>query len=76
MPDFTDLEHEREMLAHATCARGGGLAYARPFALTGDATHYAPDLTVDVRHIKLTIRIDPKAKSKKRPARSRTLSAV
>ena len=63
MPDFTDLEHEREMLAHATCARGGGLAYARPFALTGDATHYAPDLTVDVRHIKLTIRIDPKAKS-------------
>ena len=61
MPDL-DLETECELLGRASCARGGGLAYARPFALTGDAAHYARDLTVDVRHIKLTIRIDPKAK--------------
>src|ERR1700686_5428364 len=57
-----DLERERELVRHAACARGGGLAYARPFALTGDAAHYARDLTVDVRHIKLRIRIDPKAR--------------
>ncbi len=63
MAEFNDLEAERELLGHAACARGGGLAYARPFALTGDAAHYARDLVVDVRHIKLTIRIDPKAKS-------------
>ena len=62
MPDM-DLERERELLGHASCARAGGLSYARPFALTGDAAHYARDLTVDVRHIKLQIRIDPKAKS-------------
>jgi aminopeptidase N len=62
MSDSFDLELERELLGHATCGRGGGLTYARPFALTGDAAHYARDLVVDVRHIKLQIRIDPRAK--------------
>ncbi len=62
MPDSVDFELERELTGRAACARGGGLAYARPFALTGDAAHYARDLVVDVRHIKLQVRIDPRAK--------------
>ncbi len=64
MPDLTDDERERELNAHAACSRslGGGLAYARPFALAGDQAHYAPDLVVDVRHIKLEIAIVPKRK--------------
>ena len=33
----------------------------RPFALPGDQPHYARDRLVDVRHIKLEIRIDPQA---------------
>jgi aminopeptidase N len=58
MPDFTELEHE--LSGRALCARGGGLAGPRPFALPGDTAHYARDLIVDVRHVKLEIRIDPK----------------
>jgi aminopeptidase N len=60
MPDLT--EFEQELSGRAVCARGGGLAGPRPFALPGDTPHYARDLIVDVRHIKLEIRIDPKRK--------------
>ncbi len=34
----------------------------RPFALPGDKPHYARDRVVDVRHIKLEIKIDPRRK--------------
>ncbi|HYM15044.1 MAG TPA: M1 family aminopeptidase [Dehalococcoidia bacterium] len=37
----------------------GALAGPRAFPLSGDQPHYARDLVVDVRHIKLEIRIDP-----------------
>jgi aminopeptidase N len=61
---MTDLnEFDMELHGRALCARGGGRAASRPFPLAGDKPHYARDLTVDVRHIKLEIRIDPKAKS-------------
>lgn len=65
MPDLTDIELERAFLGGAECSRvaAAAAAYSRPFALAGDTTHYAPDLPVDVRHIKLEITIDPKAKS-------------
>ena len=64
MADLTDLELEGELGAHASCSRslGGRMAYSRPFALAGDQPHYAPDLVVDVLHIKLEIAIDPKKK--------------
>jgi aminopeptidase N len=59
MPDQYELDYE--LSGRALCARSGGLAAApRPFALPGDKPHYARDLVVDVRHIKLEIRIDPK----------------
>jgi aminopeptidase N len=58
MPDQYELDYE--LSGRGLCAHGGGLAGARPFALPGDKPHYARDLTVDVRHIKLEIRIDPK----------------
>ena len=41
---------------------GAALGAQRPFALPGDTPHYARDRVVDVRHIKLEISIDPKAK--------------
>lgn len=67
MPDLTDLELERAYLAEAACARslGGGApaTHARPFALAGDTPHYSRDLVVDVRHIKLEISIDPRART-------------
>ena len=45
------------------CRLESGFAAAqRPFALPGDTPHYARDRIVDVRHIKLDISIDPKAK--------------
>jgi aminopeptidase N len=40
----------------------GALGAQRPFALPGDKPHYARDRIVDVRHIKLDVSIDPKAK--------------
>jgi aminopeptidase N len=40
----------------------GALGAQRPFALPGDKPHYARDRVVDVRHIKLDVSIDPKAK--------------
>jgi len=42
---------------------GSSLGAQRPFALPGDTPHYARDRLVDVRHIKLELRIDPAAKS-------------
>ena len=44
----------------ALAEHAAGLAPSRPFPLTGDQPHYARDLIVDVRHIKLEIAIDPK----------------
>jgi aminopeptidase N len=60
MPDFAELE-TREYRGER-CARATGLAGPRPFPLAGDQPHYPRDLTVDVRHIKLDIRIDPRAR--------------
>ncbi len=64
MPDLNDVEFERELSGHAVCSRAaaGILAGSRPFPLTGDQPHYARDLVVDVRHIKLEISIDPAKK--------------
>jgi aminopeptidase N len=63
VPD-NELELERELSGRATCSRslGAAAAYARPFPLAGDEAHYARDLVVDVRHIKLEIVIDPTAR--------------
>ena len=60
MPDFFD--HDLEFaLERATCSRAvGAMAASRPFPLAGDKAHYARDLVVDIRHIKLEIAIDPK----------------
>ncbi len=57
MPDFDAIEH-----AGATCSRAASASAAGPrsFSLAGDRPHYARDLVVDVRHIKLQIRIDPR----------------
>jgi len=65
MPDFLDLELERELHGHGRCSRALAAAAAgpRPHPLAGDQPHYAPDLIVDVKHIKLEIAIDPTAKS-------------
>jgi hypothetical protein len=63
MPDLTDYELERELFGRGECSRAlsASIAYARPFALAGDTAHYSRDLTVDVRHIKLEISIDPRS---------------
>ncbi len=61
MPDLTDLEVEargRAFRGHAAL----GAAFSRPHPLPGDTAHYPRDLVVDVRHIKLEVRIDPKRK--------------
>jgi len=59
VPDIADFDFERE--SRALCSHAeAALARPRPFALTGDEAHYARDLVVDVKHIKLEIRIDPK----------------
>lgn len=60
-----DAELERELYAQVGCsrARWAGMLASKPHPLAGDVAHYAPDLVVDVRHIKLEIAIDPKAKS-------------
>ncbi len=66
MPDLIDAALDRELQGRNECSRiaaaAGMMASSRPFPLTGDTAHYAPDLVVDVRHIKLEIRIDPKAR--------------
>ncbi len=64
MPRLDDMEFGNEALGRLGCGRAAGaaLAYARPFPLTGDEPHYARDLVVDVRHIKLEIAIDPAAR--------------
>ncbi|MBI5284867.1 MAG: HEAT repeat domain-containing protein [Chloroflexi bacterium] len=64
MPDLDDIAFERELNGGELCSRAGGglLAAPRPFPLTGDQPHYARDLVVDVRHIKLQIKIEPAAK--------------
>jgi len=64
MPRRDDMDFGREERGLAGCGRaaGGAAAYGRPFPLTGDQPHYARDLVVDVRHIKLEIRIDPAAR--------------
>ena len=52
MADITDSDAgraSRALCSHAESAFGG----PRPFALTGDEPHYARDLVVDVKHIKL-----------------------
>src|SRR2546430_17205485 len=59
VPDINDYDFDRE--SRALCSHTeAGLAGPRAFALTGDEPHYARDLVVDVKHIKLEIRIDPK----------------
>src|SRR5512140_3769085 len=64
MPDLDDMELGRDARGLAGCGRAAAvaLASARPFPLTGDQPHYARDLVVDVRHIKLEISIDPAAR--------------
>ncbi len=62
MPNTTDLTLEREHCSRALTVAAAAAAQ-RPHPLAGDQPHYAPDLVVDVRHIKLDIAIDPKAKS-------------
>src|SRR5262249_36899455 len=64
MTDLNEYEFEREIAGLGNCTRllGGGMAASRPFPLTGDTAHYARDLVVDVKHIKLEIAIDPKRK--------------
>jgi aminopeptidase N len=42
---------------------GAALGAQRPFALPGDKPHYARDRLVDVKHIKLELRIEPETKS-------------
>jgi aminopeptidase N len=51
---------ELELAERAHCGRIAAAAGARPFPLAGDTAHYAPDVIVDVGHIKLEVRIDPK----------------
>ena len=58
-----DLDFEREHCSRALTAAVVAAAGPRPHPLAGDQPHYAPDLIVDVRHIKLQIAIDPGAKS-------------
>ncbi len=58
MPDYIELQRERELMGRAACSHAAGAAYARPFPLAGDQAHYPRDLVVDVRHIKLEISID------------------
>ncbi|MBF6601182.1 MAG: HEAT repeat domain-containing protein [Dehalococcoidia bacterium] len=56
MPDLS----EAELDARAACSRLAAAASGpRSFPLAGDTPHYARDLVVDVRHIRLEIRIDP-----------------
>lgn len=62
MPDY-DLELERELTGHAACSRAYAAAKSKSHPMPGDTAHYAPDLNVDVRHIKLQITIDPRAKT-------------
>lgn len=64
MPDLTDMGIDSRLSGEESCARlaAGALASPRPFQLAGDTPHYARDLTVDVRHIKLEIRIEPQQK--------------
>ncbi len=59
MPDLSDAE----MTSHCSRLAGATANGPRPFPLAGDTPHYARDLVVDVRHIKLEIRIDPARKS-------------
>ena len=42
---------------------GASLGAQRPYALPGDQPHYARDRLVDVRHIRLELRIDPATRS-------------
>ena len=65
MPDF----FEEELTARAMCSRMSAAAAAsgpRAFALAGDKPHYARDLVVDVRHIKLEIRDRPGGEERRR----------
>ena len=61
---MTDLLRTSRTGASATAhaSQAGAAAGPRAFPLAGDTPHYARDLVVDVRHIKLEIAIDPKAK--------------
>jgi aminopeptidase N len=62
MRDLFSEDLEFEAFQRATCSRAltAGIAASKPFSLAGDKAHYARDLVVDVRHIKLEITIDPK----------------
>jgi aminopeptidase N len=64
VPDLDDIDRELTGRGLAGCAHAAavGASSGRPFPLTGDKPHYARDLVVDVRHIKLQISIDPGAK--------------
>src|SRR6185503_13541788 len=59
MPDATEFELESRAAARCSRLEHAGAASSRPHPLPGDTPHYARDLVVDVRHIKLEIRIDP-----------------
>jgi aminopeptidase N len=60
VPRTDELGLERSERACAGMATAA--ARSRPFRLTGDRPRYARDLVVDVKHIKLEIRIDPAAR--------------
>ncbi|HET6615225.1 MAG TPA: M1 family aminopeptidase, partial [Dehalococcoidia bacterium] len=62
MPDFFfDDDLDFALIERTACSRAlGAMAASKPFPLAGDTAHYARDLVVDVRHIKLEIAIDPK----------------
>ena len=59
MPDFfLDDDLDFAFGERIACSRAiGAMAASKPFPLAGDKAHYARDLVVDVRHIKLEIAI-------------------
>jgi len=61
MPDHFDHERGATLCAESHAATGA--ARSRPHPLPGDEPHYARDLVVDVRHMKLEIAIDPRKRA-------------
>jgi aminopeptidase N len=63
LPRFDEAVTDSTLHEHALAARAAaGAARQRSFPLAGDRPRYARDLVVDVKHIKLEIRIDPAAR--------------
>jgi aminopeptidase N len=75
MADATEFELESRAEGRCSRLEHAGAASSRPHPLPGDMPHYARDLVVDVRHIKLEIRIDP-AKRYIEGTATHTLSAI